>query len=105
MSEPHIYFSAQMTTAGIPKRAERVGIYAQAAPKTNNDGSRSIGLNWPMLVLSEYAAEPARLAKVVAEVLNENAHRFFPDAARTDSASPKADLPAVAPDTVQEQQA
>jgi hypothetical protein len=80
MTEPHIYFSAQMTTAGIPKRAERVAIYAQGAPKQHEDGSKSIHLNWPMLILSEFAADPAKIAKTVADVLNENAHRFFFDA-------------------------
>jgi hypothetical protein len=80
MTEPHIYFSAQMTTAGIPKRVERVAIYAQGAPKQHEDGSKSIHLNWPMLILSEFAVDPAKIAKTVADVLNENAHRFFPDA-------------------------
>lgn len=65
-------FSAERTAH--PKAAEhRWAVIYDPTPggKLNEDGSRSFALRFPVLLLTDYVAEPEKVAKSVASALNE----------------------------------
>lgn len=68
------------------KRSETVfAIYAGEKSRKNPDGSTSAFMRFPALIVSEYTANGDEFAKTVADVLEENASRFFASATYSDA--------------------
>jgi len=93
MTKAHQYFTAEETTcAELPSLLqERFAIFVGDAPRQREDGSTVLSLRWPMMILTELCSDRPGVAKMVAEVLNENAARFFPTAPgrKVEAASPE----------------
>jgi hypothetical protein len=81
------YFEAEPTAyREARKRSETVfAIYAGEKSRKNPDGSTSAFLRFPALIVSEYTANGDEFAKTVADVLEENASRFFASATSSDA--------------------
>lgn len=47
-------------------------VHYQAPPRQNDNGTTSISLNFPMLIVTAYAAEPQALAEKAARILNRH---------------------------------
>lgn len=89
------YFEVQFTAYRDkrPRTADVVAIYAGEKPRKNENGTTSMSLRFPALIVSEYTADGKEFGEKVAELLEENAHRFFSSAANTEAElkSPKGD--------------
>ena len=51
---------------------ECIAIHHQTPPVDNGDGTRSISLCFPTLIVSAYCAEPTAIAERVAAILNKH---------------------------------
>jgi hypothetical protein len=60
-------------------------IFGGEAPTRHDDGSTSYSLRAPVVIISSIIEHRPELADIIAEVLNENAHRFFPSAAKSEA--------------------
>ena len=88
----HRYFTVEPTALTIPKRGA-LAIYCGDAPTRYPDGRASHQLRAPMLLIPpDMFTDTAEIANEVAKVLNENAHRFYPNAPKP-SASDDASKP------------
>jgi hypothetical protein len=77
----HKYFEADYTSYRTSEEMDEcVGVFVGDKPKRNEDGSKSCVLRFPAIIVSEYTSNPMEFAKTLAEVLQENAHRFFASA-------------------------
>jgi hypothetical protein len=89
------YFEVQFTAYRDkrPRTGDVVAIYAGEKPRKNADGTTSMSLRFPALIVSEYTADGKEFAEKVAELLEENAHRFFSSAAHPEAElkSPQGD--------------
>jgi hypothetical protein len=74
------YFTVEKTACTIPQRGA-VAIYCGDKPRKNDDGSTSLSLRAPLLLMPPEMFENAdEVMAKVARVLNENAHLFFDSA-------------------------
>lgn len=81
MSE-HKYFEAMQTTYRVPKDQQVcIAIYAGDAPRKNENGDTVHQLRMPIVLMTENFTNAEETARLIAEILNENAGRFF-DSAR-----------------------
>lgn len=88
----HRYFEAEPTSGGVP-RDDRIGIVVGDAPRRDEAiGTTTHSIRFPALIVAEWVKDPEAFAREVAEVLNENAGRFF------ESARPELWRPADDPD-------
>lgn len=71
MSKPQ-HFTAE-TTAHPQAADHRWAVIYDGTPsgRVHDDGTRSYSMRFPVLLLSEYVAEPEAVAKSVAKALNE----------------------------------
>lgn len=76
----HSYFTAEPNFAAVPGPAKRIGILFGLPSKNKDDGSTTLSVRIPTLVVAECVQEPEVYAQIVAEILNENAHRLASDA-------------------------
>lgn len=53
-------------------RAECIAVHYQRPPTENENGSRSIGLRFPMLIVAGYLEQPREVAERVAAVLEKH---------------------------------
>lgn len=85
------YFSISATSLTIAKRGAKA-IYCGEKPRKNPDGSTSLSLRAPVLLLPPdmFDDEDEVLGKVCA-LLNENAHLFFDSAEDPRFVTPKRD--------------
>lgn len=74
--EARPYFDAQPTSCTIPSRGAWA-VYAGEQPYRTERGI-SYPLRFPMVLVPDFITPQEGTAKAVAEVLNENAGRFFP---------------------------
>ena len=74
--DPHAYFSAEPTMIGVPRPGKRIGVYFGDAPEDLPTGGKRLFMRFPVLIVSSATANQDEFAKLVAEVLSENAHRF-----------------------------
>jgi hypothetical protein len=87
----HQYFEADYTSYRTsPDMKECVGIYVSEKPRRNDDGTKSCFMRFPAIIVSEWTANPMDFAKTLAEVLQENAHRFFASATKPPCGAPEA---------------
>lgn len=78
---PHQYFSVSRTNARPHKDGGKIAVHFSEAPRHNHEtGTTSYSMIWPGLLVVEGIEDPKGFAKTVAEILNENAHRFFESA-------------------------
>ncbi|PIL20510.1 hypothetical protein P775_08250 [Puniceibacterium antarcticum] len=81
---PHKYFTTSRTNARPHKEGGKIAVHFAEAPKRNPEtGLTSYSMIWPGLLVVDGITDPEGFAQTVADILNENAHRFF------DSAKPK----------------
>ena len=81
----HQYFTTESTACTIPKRGA-LAIYCGDAPRKNDDGTTSRSLRGPLLLMPpDMWSDGEKTGALVAQVLNENAHRFFPAAPTPDA--------------------
>jgi len=73
----HRYFTVS-TTSAQPAET-RACVHFQEAPRRNGQ-TTTYSMRWPGLIVAEGLENAEGFAQVVAEVLNENAHRFFDSA-------------------------
>jgi hypothetical protein len=77
------YFTVEPTSCTIRDRGA-LAIYCGDKPRKNEDGSTSLSLRAPLLLMPpEMFCDAEEVMEKVARVLNENAHLFF-DSARID---------------------
>lgn len=72
MSDSHISFTASPTAylRSLDRgNREAFAVHFQEAPRQNENGTTSIGLNFPMLIVTAYVAEPQAFAEKVARIL------------------------------------
>lgn len=79
MSEKHEYFTVG-NASSIAHPEDGLCIFAGDAPVRNDNGSTSHHLRAPIVTISSIINDREQIAEVLAEVLNENADRFFPSA-------------------------
>lgn len=77
MTEQHTIFTVRPTAylRNLDRddlRAEYIAIHYQKPPVSNDDGSTTIGLCFPTLIVSGYVAEPTAIAERVAAILNKH---------------------------------
>ena len=84
MADKHQYFSVLPTSCVAPAK-DRLAIYAGDAPRRNEDGTTSMQLRAPVVIMAGYHDDQEGIAEMIAEVLNENAHRFFESAKTEES--------------------
>lgn len=81
--KPHSYFTVARTNARPHKDGGKIAVHFSDAPKRNEEaGTTSYSMIWPGLLVVDGISEPEGFAATVAEILNENAHRFFESAPR-----------------------
>jgi len=73
--QPHMCWSVSKTShlrnlTREDLRADTYAVHFQNPPRKNDDGSTTLSMMFPALVVSFYAAEPEKIALRVAEVLN-----------------------------------
>ena len=79
----HKYFTVETTSLTLRKSAS-LAIYCGDRPRRNADGSTSHSLRAPMAIIPpELFDDEDEMATTIAEVLNENAHRFYKSATRS----------------------
>lgn len=78
MSEDHKCFTVSVTNCPVPSPKDRYAIHFQKPPKKTAIG-HSVGLRFPLLMCTAYLADADKTLALVAEILNENAHRFVSD--------------------------
>ena len=79
--KPHEYFTASRTNARPHKEGGKIAVHFSEAPKHNEEtGTTSYSMIWPGLLVVDGLSDPEGFARTVAEILNENAHRFFDSA-------------------------
>ena len=77
------YFTVESTSLTIRKSGS-LAIYCGDRPRRNADGSTSHSLRAPMAIIPpELFDDEEERAETLAEVLNENAHRFYKSACRS----------------------
>jgi hypothetical protein len=77
----HQYFEADYTTYRQSESLEEcIGVFVGEKPHRNAEGHKVMSVRFPAIIISEWTSEPMEFAKTVAEVLQENAHRFFSSA-------------------------
>lgn len=77
----HDYFTVSRTNAKPHKEGGKIGIHFSDAPRHNPEkGTTSYSMIWPGLLVTECVSDPEGFANAVAQVLNENADRFFKSA-------------------------
>lgn len=75
MSAEHQCFTASPTAylRSLDRHTrEAWAVHYQAPPRANDNGTTSISLNFPMLIVTAYAAEPQALAEKAARILNQH---------------------------------
>lgn len=78
---PHKYFTASRTNARPHKEGGKIAVHFSEAPRRNPDtGNTSYSMIWPGLLVAEGIKDPEDFAQTIADILNENAHRFFDSA-------------------------
>ena len=79
----HRYFTVETTSlTHLPHLA--TAIYCGDGPRRNADGSNTHLLRFPMAIIPpEMFDDEEEMAETLAEVLNENAHRFYKSARRS----------------------
>lgn len=75
MTDAHQCFKA--STTAYPRRFEQGdgptwAIHYQAPPRNNGDGTTTISLNFPVLIVTALPAEPQALAEKAARILNQH---------------------------------
>ena len=75
----HEYFTVLVTSAQ-PEEGRHC-IHFQEAPRRDEAGKvTTMSMRWPGLIVADGVADAEAFAQAVADVLNENAHRFFSSA-------------------------
>ncbi|MAW99553.1 MAG: hypothetical protein CMN72_07870 [Sphingomonas sp.] len=54
------------------RRADCVAVHYQKPPRINDDGRTTFSLNFPLLIVSAYAANSREVAERVAAILNKH---------------------------------
>lgn len=76
----HDYFTVERTTITIPDDGA-LAIVAGDAPKHHADGSQSLSLRFPVLLMPpDMVQNPGEIMEAIARILNEHAHKFFDSA-------------------------
>lgn len=79
----HKYFTVETTSLTLRKSGS-LAIYCGDASRRNADGSTSHSLRAPLAIIPpELFDDEDEMATTIAEVLNENAHRFYKSATRS----------------------
>lgn len=89
MTDAHEYFTVEPTALTIPTRGA-LAIYCGDAPRKNDDGSTSLPLRAPLLLMpQDMFRNPDQAMQKVAAALNAHAAEFFDSA---QGATPADDL-------------
>lgn len=84
------YFTVTTTACTIERRGAKA-IYAGDKPRKNADGSTTLSLRGPLLIMpSDMWSDEDVLLQKIADLLNEHSDRFF-DSAKAVAAEPEAD--------------
>lgn len=84
----HQYFEADFTSYRQSEDLEEcVAVFVGEKPYRNEDGNKVMSVRFPAIIVSEWTSNPMEFAKTVAEVLQENAHRFFSTAIKPEDAN------------------
>jgi hypothetical protein len=77
--DKHEYFKVgNASSLAHPK--DGLCIFAGDAPVRHDDGTTSFSLRAPIVTISSIINDREQIAEVIAEILNENAHRLFSSA-------------------------
>jgi hypothetical protein len=80
----HKYFEADYTTYRQSEDLEEcIGIFVGEKPHRKEAGNKVMSMRFPAIIISEWTSNPMEFAKTLAEVLQENADRFFSSACKT----------------------
>jgi len=74
-SEAHEYWSADQTAylrSLSPEDRTAWAVHYQRPPVTNDSGTTSLSLNFPVLIITAYSSEPEKIARRVVEILNKH---------------------------------
>jgi hypothetical protein len=91
----HKYFEEVQTSYRDQRKAKETvfAIYCSEAPKRDEENKvTTMSMRFPVLTVTEYVEDAEEFAKLVAEVLQENAHRFYASAANSQSQTEEARL-------------
>ena len=81
-TKKHEYFTVG-NASSVANPEDGLCLFAGEAPTRNPNGSTNFSLRAPAILISEIISDRQNIASVLAEVLNENAHRFFSSATDT----------------------
>jgi hypothetical protein len=75
MSDGHQCWSADQTAylrSLSPEDRSAWAVHYQRPPVTNDSGTTSVSLNFPVLIVTAYSSEPEKIARRVVDILNKH---------------------------------